>query len=66
MKKLFTNYVGMGLDARIVYTMERKRTPWACLNKVLYGLVGCINCFRPLKELYKKISNFTDKNHAER
>ncbi len=64
--KMFTNYVGLSMDARVVYTMERVRTPSACLNKILYALVGCFNFFRPLKELYKKISSFTDKCHLER
>ena len=48
---MFSNYVGLGLDARVVYTVERHRTPYACLNKVAYGLVGCINYFRSLKKL---------------
>jgi hypothetical protein len=54
------------MDARVVYTMERFRTTSACINKILYGLVGCINFFRPLKELYRKVNIFTDKCHAER
>lgn len=64
--KLFTNYVGLGLDARVVYTMEKHRTSSSCINKILYGLVGCINCFRPLKELYNKIAEFTDRNFNEK
>ena len=50
-KRMFSNYVGLGLDARVVYTMERHRTPYAWLNKVAYGLVGCLNFFRPLAKL---------------
>lgn len=50
-KRMFSNYVGLGLDARVVYTMERHRTPYAWLNKIAYGLVGCLNFFRPLIKL---------------
>jgi len=57
---MFSNYVGLGLDARVVYTMERHRTPYACLNKIAYGLVGCINCFLPLKKLDEKVYSVTD------
>ena len=46
MSKVFTNYVGLSMDARVVYTMERVRTSSACFNKILYGLVGCFNLFR--------------------
>ena len=66
MTKIFTNYVGLGLDARVVYTMERYRTSSACINKMLYGLVGCINFFRPMKELYRKVMSFTDKNYVDK
>lgn len=50
----------MGLDARVVYTMEKIRTPYAFLNKVLYGLVGFLNFFRPLKDLRKKLISFNE------
>lgn len=48
---MFSNYVGMGLDARVVYTVERKRTKNAFINKVIYGCVGFCNFFRSLKKL---------------
>ena len=48
---MFSNYVGLNLDARVVYTMERHRTSSACINKIAYGLVGCFNFFRSLKKL---------------
>lgn len=54
---MFSNYVGLGLDARVVYTMERHRTPYAWLNKVAYGLVGCINYFLPLTKLDEKVES---------
>ena len=47
---MFSNYVGMGLDARIVYTVERKRTKYAFINKVIYGCVGFCNFFRKIKK----------------
>lgn len=62
---MFSNYVGMGLDARVVYTMERHRTPYAFLNKVAYGLVGCINCFLPLKKLEEKVDSVTEGTMLE-
>lgn len=57
-RKLFSNYVGMGLDARVVYTMEKHRTVHAAINKFLYGLIGCLNFFRPIKQLISKIAHF--------
>ena len=47
-KRVFTNYTGMGLDARVVYTMEKNRTQWPLLNKICYALVGCLNCLWPM------------------
>ena len=41
----------MGLDARVVYTVERKRTRNAFINKIIYGCVGFCNFFRSLKKL---------------
>jgi hypothetical protein len=52
----------MGLDARVVYTVEKIRTPYAFINKVLYALVGCVNLFRPMKELRKKLISFTENS----
>lgn len=62
LRKCFTNYVGVGLDARVVYTVEKIRTPSATINKVLYGLIGCVNFFlRPLKDLSKKLLSFSEE-----
>lgn len=49
--KMFSNYVGMGIDAKVVYTVERHRTPFAFLNKVVYGFIGFLNFFRSMKRL---------------
>jgi hypothetical protein len=62
---MFSNYIGLGLDARVVYTMERHRTPYACLTKIAYGLVGCINFFRGLKKLDEKVESITDSHFDE-
>ena len=59
-KKMFSNYVGLGLDARVVYTVERHRTPNAFLNKVVYALIGCCNFFRPMKRLEEKVESISD------
>jgi diacylglycerol kinase family enzyme len=61
-KKMFSNYVGIGLDARVVYTVERHRTPIAFLNKVVYGLIGFLNFFRPMKRLEQTVHSITQKN----
>lgn len=52
---MFSNYVGIGLDARVVYTVEKHRTPYAFLNKVAYGIVGFCNWFRWMKRLEDKV-----------
>ena len=41
----------MELDARIVYTVERKRTKNAFVNKVIYACVGMCKFFQKLKKL---------------
>ena len=51
LSKTFSNYVGIGLDARIVYTVERKRTNNAFINKIIYAGVCVCNCFKKLKKL---------------
>lgn len=57
---MFSNYVGMGLDARVVYTVERHRTPIAFLNKVVYGLIGFLNFFRPMKRLEETVKSISE------
>jgi len=57
---MFSNYVGIGLDARVVYTVEQHRTPYAFLNKVAYGLVGFCNFFRRIKKLEDKVDTFRE------
>jgi diacylglycerol kinase family enzyme len=52
---MFSNYVGIGIDARVVYTVEKHRSSYAFLNKVAYGLVGLCNFFRKIKKLEKKV-----------
>lgn len=51
MKKTFSNYVGLGLEARVVYTAEMSRTKNAFLNKVVYGLIGFCYFFKSMKKL---------------
>ena len=58
-RKMFSNYVGMGLDARVVYTVERHRTPVAFLNKVVYGLIGFLNFFKPMKSLEQTVHSIS-------
>ena len=58
-KKMFSNYVRMGFDARVVFTVEKRRTSYAFLNKVAYGFIGIINCFRPFKRLKQKVASIT-------
>jgi diacylglycerol kinase family enzyme len=58
--KAFTNYVGIGVDARVTYTVEKIRTPYACINKMLYACVGFLNLLRPIKPIKKIISSFTE------
>ena len=59
---MFSNYVGIGLDARVVYTVERHRTPIAFLNKVVYGLIGFLNFFKPMKRLEQTVHSITQKD----
>ena len=55
MKKIFINYLGVGLDARVTYFSERIRTSSAYFNRILYGIIGTFNYLIPMKELKKKI-----------
>lgn len=57
--KMFSNYVGIGLDARVVYTVERHRTSIAFLNKVVYGFIGFLNFFRHMKRLEQTVKAIT-------
>lgn len=52
---MFSNYVGMGLDAKVVYTVERHRTSIAFFNKVVYGFIGFLNFFRHMKKLEETV-----------
>lgn len=58
MKKTFSNYVGIGLDARVVYSAERQRTKNAFLNKVVYCLIGCCFIFKSMKKLEEVMDSF--------
>lgn len=40
MYKTFSNYVGVGIDARVSYHFEKRRTPSKFINLMLYGCIG--------------------------
>lgn len=50
----------MGIDAKVVYTVERHRTPYAFLNKVVYGFIGFLNFFRSMKRLEETVDAITE------
>lgn len=56
--KSFTNYFGIGLEARVVYTVEQHRGSNAILNKIIYTLVGARNFFKPMPALVEHIKHF--------
>ena len=60
--RVFTNYVGIGVDARVTYTMELHRTSLIIINKILYAIVGLLYFFRPLRQLFTSIASFRDKS----
>jgi diacylglycerol kinase family enzyme len=62
---MFSNYVGLGLDARVVYTVEKHRTSYAFLNKVVYGFIGTLNWFRPMKRLEETVRAVIEVQNAE-
>lgn len=51
MTKSFTNYFGIGLDARVVYTVEQNRGSNAILNKIIYTAIGARNFFKNIQPL---------------
>lgn len=51
LRKSFTNYFGIGLDARVVYSVEKSRGSNAFLNKLLYTFVGIRNFFKPMENI---------------
>lgn len=58
LKRSFTNYVGVGLDARIVYQVERNRGRNAFFNKILYSIVGTLNYCRHLRPIDEYVYSF--------
>lgn len=51
LKRSFTNYFGIGLDARVVYSVQKKRGSNAFLNKLLYTYVGAKNFFKSMENI---------------
>jgi hypothetical protein len=55
----FCNYFGVGIDARICYSVELRRQKNKWLNLALYGCIGCCKLFKKIRPTHEAIEEFT-------
>ena len=51
LKKSFSNYFGIGIDARIGYSFDKYRTRNVLTNLLCYGCIGFAKLFKRSKKL---------------
>jgi hypothetical protein len=49
MRRGFCNYFGVGIDARICYSVEKRRQANKWINLALYGCIGCCKLFQGIR-----------------
>ena len=54
-----SNYLGIGIDARISYSVEKYRQGLKCVNLMLYGCIGLCNFCKWIRPLHEAIDNFS-------
>ena len=54
-----SNYLGIGIDARISYSVEKYRQGLKCINLMLYGCIGLCNFCKWIRPLHEAIDNFS-------
>lgn len=50
-KKSFSNYFGVGIDARTGYTFDKHRTRSVLMNLICYGCIGFMKFFKKTKKV---------------
>jgi hypothetical protein len=64
-RRSFTNYFGIGLDGRIVYTVEKCRGSNIFLNKLKYTFQGIKNFFKSLDSINYTINVFKEMETSQ-
>lgn len=47
----FSNYVGIGIDARVSYSFEKHRKKTKLANLIMYGCLGCCKLFKRIETI---------------
>jgi hypothetical protein len=56
--KSFTNYFGIGGDAKITYIAQKINAKTVCLKKICYGIAFFCSVLNPVKKLKSVLKNF--------
>lgn len=54
----FCNYIGVGTDARICYSVEKRRQRNKWLNLALYGCIGFCKLFKRIRSTHEAVHVF--------
>lgn len=65
-KRSFSNYFGIGIDARIGYSFDRRRTKKRLLNLLCYGCIGLFKWCRPSVHMDELIDTMQEHNESGR
>jgi diacylglycerol kinase (ATP) len=57
-QKSFSNYLGLGVDARVTYAFEMNRQSTRCCNMMVYACCGLANLCKSIQELKSSFSSF--------
>ena len=56
-KRQITNYFSFGMDARVGYDFDSRRSNFQFINYALYCLIGCFNRCRSIESLPEAVAN---------
>lgn len=57
MKKSFSNYFGVGIDARIGYSFDKYRTRSVFTNLLCYACIGLAKLFKRASKVEELVEN---------
>lgn len=64
-KRSFSNYFGIGIDARVGFSFEKRRTKNAFTNLVCYGCIGLFKWCRSINAIEDMIENMESETEEE-
>lgn len=60
-----SNYLGIGIDARISYSVEKHRQSMKCCNLMLYGCIGLCKFVKWSRPIHEAINHFAETEEED-